>query len=256
MPFSHPPDVRWAAVAAVRAGRRPVQVAGELGLSPTTVYSWLHADAADLVRSVPPCWHCAGAAGAPPDPGAYAQLLGLYLGDGCLSQTRRAWVLRITCDNRWPGVAQEAADLVGAVSGNRVFRVAKAGCHDVQAQWQHWPCLLPQHGPGKKHQRPILLVPWQQDVVLEHPGRLLRGLFHSDGWRGHNVAVHRAPDGFVTRYRYSRYEFTNLSEDIRRLCTDALDLLGIAWRPNGTVRISVNRREAVAALDEHVGPKR
>ena len=59
----------------------------------------------------------------------------------------------------------------------------------------------------------------------------------------------------MTRYRYPRYEFTNRSEDIRRLCTDALDRLGIAWRPNGALRISVNRREAVAALDAHVGPK-
>jgi len=67
--------------------------------------------------------------------------------------------------------------------------------------------------------------------------------------------VHRRPDGFVTRYRYSRYEFTNKSADIRGLCTDALDRLGIAWRPNGALRVSVNRRAAVAALDEHVGPK-
>lgn len=112
-----------------------------------------------------------------------------------------------------------------------------------------------QHGAGKKHTRSIVLDAWQLEVVQEHPGPLLRGLFHSDGWRGHNVAVHRAPDGFVTRYRYPRYEFTNLSADIRALCTDALDLFGIAWRPNGEIRISVARRAAVAALDEHVGPK-
>lgn len=114
---------------------------------------------------------------------------------------------------------------------------------------------VPQHGSGKKHNRPIVLEPWQREVVTAHPGRLLRGLFHSDGWRGHNVAVHRAPDGFVTRYRYTRYEFTNKSADIRGICTDALDLLGIPWRANGPWRISVNRRAAVAALDEHVGPK-
>jgi hypothetical protein len=39
------------------------------------------------------------------------------------------------------------------------------------------------------------------------------------------------------------------------MCTGALDLLGIAWRANGPFRISVAGREAVAALDEHVGPK-
>ena len=80
------------------------------------------------------------------------------------------------------------------------------------------------------------------------------GLFHSDGWRGHDVQVHRK-DGCVTRYRCPRYEPTNLSGDIRRLCADALDQLGIAWRPNGRLRVSVDRRAVVAALDVHVGPK-
>lgn len=143
---------------------------------------------------------------------------------------------------------------MAALSGRSVSSVAKQGCHDQQTWWNHWPCLIPQHGPGKKHDRPIVLEPWQQDIVAAHPGRLLRGLFHSDGWRGDNVAVHRR-EGHVTRYRYPRYEFTNRSADIRELCTQALDRLDIAWRPNGPWRISVNRRGAVAALDEHVGPK-
>lgn len=56
------------------------------------------------------------------------------------------------------------------------------------------------------------------------------------------------------RYRYARYEFTDLSADIRAICTQALDRLEIPWRPNG-IRITVNRRAAVAALDEHVGPE-
>jgi len=124
----------------------------------------------------------------------------------------------------------------------------------VKTYWNHWPCVLPQHGPGRKHDRPIALTAWQSDVVGLEPGSLLRGLFHSDGWRGVNVAVKHTSDQ-VVRYRYPRYEFSNRSDDIRRICTDALDQLGIAWRPNGPWRIAVSRREAVAALDEHVGPK-
>lgn len=255
MRFSYPRSVRAAAVDAVRAGRRPVQVAAELALSPTTVYAWLHADAPHLVRALQPCFRCSDGSRLPSDPALYAQLLGLYLGDGCLSRAPRAWVLRITCDDRWPGVAREVADVMSDVGARRVCRVAQPGCHDIQAHWQHWPCLFPQHRSGKKHTRPIVLEPWQQEVVVQHPGRLLRGLFFSDGWRGQNVAVKHGPDGFVTRYRYPRYEFTHRSDDIRRLCTDALDLLGIAWRRNGAWRISVARREAVAALDAHVGPK-
>ena len=31
--------------------------------------------------------------------------------------------------------------------------------------WQHWPCLFPQHGPGRKHERPIVLEHWQRVIV-------------------------------------------------------------------------------------------
>lgn len=236
-------------------GALPRIVASRLGVNTTTVYAWLHEDAPELIGNPTlRCWRCRPQ--VEPDLAAYAELLGLYLGDGWLTQTPRGyWFLSIACCDDWPGLARDCEDVMRAVLATSVCRVRRNGCHDVKAYSQHWLCLFPQHGPGKKHARTITLQPWQEEVVAEHPGRLLRGLFHSDGWRGHNVAVKRAKDGFVTRYRYPRYEFTNKSEDIRRICTDALDLLGIAWRPNGAFRSSVARRDAVAALDEHVGPK-
>lgn len=49
--------------------------------------------------------------------------------------------------------------------------------------------------------------------------------------------------------------FSNESADILGLCAGALDQLGIAHRRPRANAISVARREAVAALDEHVGPK-
>ena len=39
------------------------------------------------------------------------------------------------------------------------------------------------------------------------------------------------------------------------LCQDSLDALGIGWRMCRPNMLSVARRDAVAALDEHVGPK-
>ena len=35
-----------------------------------------------------------------------------------------------------------------------------------------------------------------------------------------------------------------------------LDRVGVAWRYNRPNSISVARREAVALMDEHIGPKR
>jgi len=29
----------------------------------------------------------------------------------------------------------------------------------VQNCWKHWPCLLPQHGPGRKHERALGMQP-------------------------------------------------------------------------------------------------
>ena len=67
-----------------------------------------------------------------------------------------------------------------------VIHVAAPGCVMAQSHWQHWPCLFPQHGPGRKHERPIVLDDWQREIVEDHPGPFLRGLFHSDGCRAKN----------------------------------------------------------------------
>jgi hypothetical protein len=56
-------------------------------------------------------------------------------------------------------------------------------------------------------------------------------------------------------YEYPRYLFVNHSADILRLCGEALDQLGVEWRFSKPTTISVARREAVARLDEFVGPK-
>jgi hypothetical protein len=102
--------------------------------------------------------------------------------------------------------------------------------------------------------RLIELQPWQQLIVKRYPGQLARGLFHSDGYRGINrVQGHLADSD--RWYEYPRYLFTNESSDILRLCGETLDQLGVDWRFSRRNVISVARREAVARLDEFVGPK-
>jgi len=86
------------------------------------------------------------------------------------------------------------------------------------------------------------------------PGQFARGLFHSDGYRGLNRIRRRLPSG-DRWYSYPRYLFVNESADIRGLCAEALDTLGVAWRYSKRNTISVARREAVARLDEFVGSK-
>ena len=121
---------------------------------------------------------------------------------------------------------------------------------DLISYSQHWPHLFPQHGPGVKHNRRIALEPWQQRIVDRYPGRLLRGLIHSDGCRVTNRIRHPKKT-----YAYPRYFFSNKSLDIQRIFCEACDQLEVAWRQDGPWNISVARREAVAILDRHVGPK-
>lgn len=141
-----------------------------------------------------------------------------------------------------------------AVLPSSVCRVPRRGCTELKSYSTHWTCLFPQHGPGRKHTRPITLQPWQAELVERHTGRFLRGLFHSDGCRVTNWTRRRVA-GTFTRYEYPRYLFANESGDILGLCSAGLDRLAIAHsRPRANL-ISVARRAAVAALDEIVGPK-
>lgn len=132
----------------------------------------------------------------------------------------------------------------------RVGRVQNIGCTTVQSASVHWPCLFPQCGPGPKHERPIVLRGWQREIVSQNPGRLLRGLIHSDGCRCINNVVVRG-----RAYAYPRYFFSNKSTDIMRLCQEALDLVGVEWRMNRPDSLSVAKRDSVAVLDRYVGPK-
>lgn len=93
-------------------------------------------------------------------------------------------------------------------------------------------------------------MPWQQELVDREPFALLRGLIHSDRWRGTNRVRTKGRD-----YAYPRYQFSSRSHDIRRIFADTCDAVGVAWRPWGRWHVSVARRDSVALLDRFVGPK-
>jgi hypothetical protein len=186
---------------------------------------------------------------------AYSALLGFYLGDGCISAHPRTYALRIACDGTLPGIVADVTACVQAVHPERrTYAVAAPSVVVVQSYWKHWPCLFPQHGPGRKHERRLELADWQRTIIEDHPADFLRGLFHSDGCRVANWAT-RDVAGEKKRYEYLRWQFTNESADIMRWCGEALDLVGIAWRQTNQRTLSVSRCEAVAELDRLIGPK-
>jgi hypothetical protein len=54
---------------------------------------------------------------------------------------------------------------------------------------------------------------------------------------------------------YPGYQFSNRSDDIRRLFTDTCEKLGIEWRQWTRFHVSVAKRSSVAVLDSFIGPK-
>lgn len=184
----------------------------------------------------------------------YAYLLGMYLGDGCISCHRRGvWRLRVTLDAVYPGIVAECASAMRVVASGRrvhVLRRRKSRCVEVSSYWKHWPCYFPQHGHGRKHTRPIVLADWQQLIVADRVEPFLRGLIHSDGTR--IVATERK--GTYVR-RAPRYAFSNRSEDILGLFRAACDLAGVHCTRASHKQIAVYSKAAVARLDEFVGPK-
>ena len=231
------------------------------GISRTTVRGWRHRASQGLTNSSKqdalggraPCPICDG---APFDREHYAYLLGMYLGDGCISSHHRGvFKLRIVLDQKYPNIIGECAEAIQGVSERlNVGFVQKVGCIEVNSYWKHWPCLFPQHGVGRKHERTIRLADWQSKIADEHAGQLLRGLIHSDGWRGTNL-VRRPVDGRMKEYSYPRYQFCNESEDIKRIFCDACARLDIRWKRMNRKTISVARHEDVEKLDVLVGKK-
>ena len=179
---------------------------------------------------------------------AYSYLLGLYLGDGCLSQHARAWHLRVTLDKKYPGIIDRCHEAIDTLFPGQHASIAPrtSGCVDVSHYSKHWPCLLPQHGPGKKHTRPIRLEPWQEVLVKQATEEFVRGLIDRGGCRV--VANDRG-------VRSVGYHFSNRSDDIRGLFYAALDDLGIPWTRPSRYQVAVYRKAAVARLDGFVGPK-
>ena len=190
------------------------------------------------------------------DGAAYAEVLGWYLGDGHISKGRRGvYNLHIVNDRKYVDDNAHLKVIMAAVKpGGRPHTRLQPGCLITTVSWKHWPCLIPQLGPGRKHERPIVLEDWQRAIIEAHPGAFLRGLFHSDGCRARNW-TRKVVAGEMKRYDYPRWQFTNNSGDIRELCCWALDLTGVPWRQSNWKTISVSTRAGVARLDAMIGLK-
>jgi hypothetical protein len=239
----------------VEGGRRDNEISQVTGIPRRTISGWRRGERRIRSRS-----DRGGCGVAEHDfscipPGPYAYLLGLYLGDGCISQHhRKVYSMRITLDSAYPGIIKECCAALESVFPDKTAHRGsrrRSRCVDVSMWSKHWPCLIPQHGSGRKHLRAIRLAPWQEGIITSHRKSFIRGLIHSDGTR--IVATERK--GSYVR-RAPRYAFSNLSEDIKRLFCESCDALEVRWTRPSDHQIAIYRKASVALLDEFVGPKR
>ena len=159
-------DFRQQALALIDRGMSLRAVHKSIGVSRATLRDWLNHP--EKIGQRASCPRCATPPSLPEPAGDYAYLLGLYLGDGCISvggnPAKGVWALRISCADAWPGLRAECIAAMSAIRpSNKISIQQRLGCTEVIAYSRHWPCLFPQHGPGKKHKRTIELALWQQD---------------------------------------------------------------------------------------------
>lgn len=164
-------------------------------------------------------------------------------------RARRTHRLRISLDARHVHVVAVARELLVQVFVENPVSVAllDGGATAVLSVYSsHLPCLLPQHGAGKKHERAIVLEPWQQRLVQLAPWSFLRGLLWSDGCF------------FINRtgpYRYLSATFSNHSPDIHALFCRTCDQVGVRYTTTGA-SVRVCRRASMSDVAAFVGAKR
>lgn len=156
---------------------------------------------------------------------SYAFILGVYLGDGCISKTHKLNVyrLRIALDQKYKNLNQEIIDELQKIFPNNKIALNNTpntnGCV-ISVYSSNLLSLFPQHDLGLKHDRPIVLEEWQKEIIDEFPMDFLRGLMYTDG-------------SFYYSGKYERCNFVNKSLDIVNICSETMNKLNI----NNCVRI-------------------
>jgi hypothetical protein len=223
----HPPQVKQQALELIAAGLNDCGVSRRMGIPRGTIRDWRRPSYVlkreFVLETCPRCWLAAKPMAFTPSD--YAELLGLYLGDGSIFKQRRTYRMRIALDAKYPVIIDEArALLVRCFPRNSVDLITanlKGNCVNLSIYSQHLPCLFPQHGPGPKHTRRIQPEQWQSELIRQAPGAFLRGCIRSDG----SVFINRTGP-----YEYLSYDFSNKSRDIVELFAQACQWLRVEFR--------------------------
>src|ERR1700722_2166592 len=116
--------VRLRAVTLIEQGHSLRAISESTGIHRSTLRGWRdHREQLALRQAS--CPRCEYPPSLPVPHASYACLLGLYLGDVCISRAgdsrKDVWVLRIMCADAWPGLLGECKQAMRALRpGNTV----------------------------------------------------------------------------------------------------------------------------------------
>ena len=217
------------------SGKTKLEIASILGVDRGTVTKWLkekpkNIDRLDFLSIIKN------------ENKIYSYILGLYLGDGYINKTDRAYRLRIFLDKKYSFLNDFVKEKMEKLFiYNKVgVNFEKSDCYELSVYNKNLPDMFPQHGGGAKHTRPIILEEWQVSIIdwLE----LIKGLFHSDG-----------------SYYFDRdkdyYDFTNKSPEILELFKIGCEQINVNFTQPSKFHIRIGKRKDVKILKELIGTK-
>lgn len=177
-----------------------------------------------------------------------AFIIGVALGDGNLSNPNgRAVRLRITCDNKYPGIQNEiSVALQKLFPLNKVAVVHRTdNCVDISLYSNKLEDLLPwKTNAGSKHTQQAHVPPWifSDDIYIKS---CLRGLILTDG----------------SIYTDRGYRMVNICTNIKPLAQDILQMsellntpgtLSVTTQPSGkhkyTIRFAKHAQKVIQIL--------
>lgn len=180
---------------------------------------------------------------------AYNILLGLYLGDGHISNSGKSYRLRISQDLKYEDSILEIYNLLKFFFRTEPTIETRPGYKIISIYNKNLPLYFPHLGTGKKYERKIVLVDYQKENL--EPSALLKGLFISDG-SFYTAKVSQ-------KYFYERYNFTNKSVCILNLFEECLNFFNISFlknkRNDDVWRIQIQKKSEVEKMKNIVGIK-
>jgi Homeodomain-like domain len=172
----HPPEARAEAMRLIAAGINDCEISRRMGIPRGTIRDWRHPR---YVRKTPEqicprCWRPARPIRFTAED--YCELLGLYLGDGCISPGARTERLRLALDAKYQGIIEDArrllersfpANPVGLVRahGGTMYYVSVYSPHTC-------PVYFRSMGQARSTNDPSPSSPGRRVSWTRHPGRL------------------------------------------------------------------------------------